>query len=100
MRTTVVHRRPPAGRGDITMPCSRPLAIARLQPVLRSLPIDTRAAAPWSIAKLGLVMSTLAALAALLIDATTDVPAQAIVLAVMTVAFAVSCHATARRGHA
>ena len=97
MRTTVVHRRPPAGRGDITMPCSRPLAIGRLRPVL---PIDTRAAAPWSIAKLGLVMSTLAALTALLIDATTDVPAQAIVLAVMTVAFAVSCHATARRGNA
>ena len=100
MRTTVVHRRQPAGRGDITMPCSRPLAIAHPRPALQSLPIGIRAAAPWSTAKLGLIMSTLAAFVAWLVDATTEVPALTIVLAVMTIAFAVSCHATSRRGHA
>jgi hypothetical protein len=97
MRTTVVHRRPLTVRGDITMPCSRPIAITHPRPVLRRLPSNTAPAAPWSTAKLGVVVSTLAALAALLVDATTELPSQAIVLAVMVVAFAVSCHATARR---
>ncbi len=100
MRTTVVHRRSVAARDDITMPCSRPLALAHPRPLLRPLPIGTSATEPWSTVKLGLVVSTLAGIVASLIDATTAVPAQVIVLAVMTVAFAVSCHATSRRGHA
>jgi len=97
MRTTVVHRRPVAGRGDITAPCSRPLAVAPPRPVLRPLPHGDRAGAPWSTIKLGLVVSTLAALVALLLDATTDLAPQVIVIAVMVVAFALSCRTTARR---
>lgn len=52
---------------------------------------------PWSTAKLGLVISTLAAIVALVLDAATSVPAHVIVLSVMAVAFAASLHATARR---
>jgi hypothetical protein len=51
----------------------------------------------WSTTKLGLVISTLAAIVALVLDATTSVPAHVIVLTVMGVAFAASLHATARR---
>ena len=54
-------------------------------------------AMPWSTAKLGVVISTLAAIAAFVVDATTSVPAHVIVLTVMAVAFAASLHATTRR---
>jgi hypothetical protein len=52
---------------------------------------------PWSTAKLGLVVSTLAAIVALVLDTATSIPAHAIVLTVMVVAFAASLHATTRR---
>ena len=54
-------------------------------------------AARWSTVKLGLVVSTLAAIVAVVLHATTSVPADGIVLGVMVVAFALSWHATARR---
>ena len=97
MRTTVVHRRPHAGREDITMPCSRPLTTTSPRPVLRPLPMNGQLSAPWSTVKLGGVVSTLAALLAVVVDTITDVPPHVIVLAVMATAFAMSCHATARR---
>ena len=55
------------------------------------------AATPWSTAKLGPVVSTLAAIVALVLDTATSVPAHVIVLSVMVVAFAASLHATTRR---
>jgi len=57
------------------------------------------ASQPWSTMKLGLVISAIAAVVAVLLDLATPVPAHVIVLTVMVAAFAVSCHATARRPH-
>ena len=53
--------------------------------------------ARWSTVKLGFVVSTLAAIVAVVLDATTSVPADGIVLGVVVVAFALSWWATARR---
>ena len=101
MRTTVVHRRSAARPADITMPCSRSFAAvsAHARPTLRPLAGATLPSRlePWSTAKLGLVVSTLAAIVALVIDATTSLPPQTIVLTVMVVAFGLSLHATGRR---
>ena len=55
------------------------------------------ASTPWSTAKLGLVVSMLAAIVALVLDTATSVPAHVIVLTVMVVAFAASLHATTHR---
>jgi len=55
---------------------------------------------PWSTAKLGLVISTLAAIVAVVLDAATSVPAHVIVLTVMAVAFVASMRATVRRNAA
>jgi len=83
------------------MPCSRPISTVRIAVRPRDFPAASTAGLaapiPWSTAKLGLVISTLAAIAALVLDATTSVPAHVIVLTVMAVAFAASLHATTRR---
>lgn len=55
------------------------------------------AATQWSTAKLGLVVSTLAAVVAVVLDTATSVPPHVIVLTVMVVAFAASLHVTIRR---
>lgn len=97
MKTTVVQRRP----ADVTRPCLRPVTAGHVQsrPVLRPLPPSDAmpASSPWSTARLGVVISVIAALVATVLDATTSLSTEAIVLAVMVVAFALSCHATARR---
>jgi len=102
VRTTVVHRRPEAWHADITMKCSRrPVSTVRIAVRPRTYPISSTAVLPtpmpWSTTKLGLVISTLAAIVALVLDATTSVPAHVIVLTVIAVAFAASLHATTRR---
>jgi hypothetical protein len=83
------------------MPCSRPTSTVRIVVRPRDYPMASTAGfpapTPWSTTKLGLVISTLAAIVALVLGATTSVPAHVIVLAVMAVAFAASLHATARR---
>jgi hypothetical protein len=100
MRTTVVNRRPVARPASNTTPCSRPLVMQiRTREALVAQPhsATVRSAAPWSTAKLGLVVSILAAIAALVVDATTSLPTHAMVLIVMVIAFALSMHATVRR---
>ena len=101
MRTTVVHRRPEARHADITMTCSRPVSTVRIAVRPRTYPMASTSVIPttmpWSTAKLGIVISTLAAIVALVLDAATSVPAHVIVLTVMAVAFAASLHATTRR---
>jgi hypothetical protein len=97
----VVHRRPEARHAEITMPCSRPISTVRIGVRPRTFPMASTAVLPatmpWSTAKLGLVISTLAAVVALVLDAATSIPAHVIVLTVMAVAFAASLHATTRR---
>lgn len=101
MRTTVVHRRPQARLADFAVPCSRPISTVRIAVRPRTYPLTSTAVAPmsmpWSTAKLGAVISTLAVIVALVLDAATAVPAHVIVLSVMTIAFAASLHATTRR---
>ena len=100
MRTTVVHRRPEARHAD-TVTCSRPMSTVQIAVRPRTYPMASTAvtptAMPWSTVKLGVVISTLAAIAALVVDAATSVPAHVIVLTVMAVAFAASLRATTRR---
>jgi hypothetical protein len=83
------------------MPCSRPIATVRIAVRPRDYPSASTAGfpvpMPWSTAKLGVVISAVAAIVALVLDATTSVPAHVVVLTVMAVAFAASLHATARR---
>ena len=83
------------------MPCSRPISTVRIAVRPRTSPMaagaDFPTTMPWSTAKLGLVISTLAAIVALVLDAATSIPAHVIVLTVMAVAFAASLHATTRR---
>ena len=83
------------------MPCSRPISTVRIAVRPRTYPMTSTAAfqttLPWSTAKLGVVISTLAAIVAVVLDAVTSIPAHVIVLTVMAVAFAASLHATTRR---
>ena len=83
------------------MPCSRPVATVRIAVRPRDYPSASAAVLPapmpWSTTKLGLVISAVAAIVALVLDAATSVPAHVIVLTVMAVAFAASLHATTRR---
>ena len=51
----------------------------------------------WTTPKLGLVVSTMAAIVAMVLEATTAMTGQTIVLGVMVVAFFVSLQVTARR---
>ena len=96
MRTTLVHR-PSPWPHDVARSCSR-----RRTGEARSVRGICRrncatSTPPWSTAKLGVVISVLAAIGAVVIDTATALPAQAIVLSVMTVAFVLSLQATARR---
>lgn len=84
MKTTVVHRRPDGPLADVGPPVLRPV---------RPVPVTGR----WSTAKLGVVVSVVAAIVAVVLDLATPLPGQAIVVAVMAVAFVVSCRATVRR---
>ena len=83
------------------MPCSRPISTIRIAVRPREYATASTAVLaapmPWSTTKLGLVISTLAAISALVLDATPSGPAHAIVLTVMAVGFAASLHATTRR---
>jgi hypothetical protein len=83
------------------MPCSRPISIVRIAVRPRTYPMAATPVSPttmpWSTAKLGLVISMLSAIVALLLDAATSIPAHVIVLTVMAIAFAASLHATTRR---
>jgi hypothetical protein len=83
------------------MTCSRPVSTVRIAVRPRTYPMGPTSVIPttmpWSTAKLGIVISTLAAIVALVLDAATSVPAHVIVLTVMAVAFAASLHATTRR---
>lgn len=96
MRTTVVHRR----HVDITIRCSRRVAPARAALRPRTYPTALSVAipaAPWSTTKLGVVISAVAVIVAVVLDLATAVPSHVIVLSVMAAAFAASLHATTRR---
>jgi hypothetical protein len=95
----VVHRRPdPAFSvtacsvgtlAELTMPAG---------PASPSMPSNPAVARThWSTGKLGLVVSAIAVAVAVVLDRATTVPNHVIVLAVMIVAFAASCHLTAHR---
>ena len=84
MKTTVVYRRPHESGADIG---------GRLRRPVPPLPVTE----PWSTARLGVVVSAVAMIVTALLDLATPLSNRAIVLAVMAVAFAVSCHATVRR---
>lgn len=80
----MVHRRADLPLCDITLPTLRAIA---------SGPITSS----WSTGKLGVVVSTIAAVFAVVVDVATPMPRPITVLAVMVGAFAVSWRATARR---
>ena len=99
MRTTVVRCRAAGRSAAAPIRCPRPIVSASLRPTLHLLPdpVEPVDDPSWSTMQIGVVASMVAVIVALVLDVTTTIPNHVIVVTVMTLAFAVSLVATARR---